>query len=205
MEKPKVKKLDLYQLPMKGNIVSHYMNLTEDGQTKTDAISAISATLIDIWNRADCPCIDYKHVKNHVGDLLENYRHRVTAHGDDTPAVHVTHRHKKPHTEVEPTRKSERRSTDSEAISHDQSEHEPSTQFVGAEPGPSTAPKSSVSEEKQPRPSSKTCSQSKTSTAEQSKHHWFHNTGMELFDILSQVKKDTHTFDDKFYTDQKGP
>jgi hypothetical protein len=93
METHEVKKLDLYQLPAKGNIVSYYSKLMEDGLIKTDAISSISATVIDIWNRADCPCIDYKHVKNRGGDLLQNYRCRLTVRGDNTPVV--THQRKK--------------------------------------------------------------------------------------------------------------
>jgi hypothetical protein len=64
-------------------------------------------------------------------------------------------------------------------------------------------PTSSVSEKKHPKPSSKTRLQKTMSNTEQSKLHWFQNTGWSLFYILSQVKKDTHPSDEIFCIDQK--
>ena len=173
------------QLPTEGDVLSFYSELRAAGLTKNDAIRNLSIEIVQTWTKADCPCLDKKIVMTRIQDLIKK-----AAEGKRDPRE--SHQAKKPKTGV-PSRRSGRLSAEGE---NQDTSNEERQSVSGSAAGPSQLP-----------PDTKVPTAAKTRTRSRSgKAPQEERASSSLFDILSRQKVDTAelTFDEEFYTDQKG-
>ena len=178
------------RLPTELDILEFISELTSVGFSMNDAVHQLSVELINTWNRADCPTLTLRHVRDKMRGL-------VTSAKEGKRHPRESHKAKKPKTGV-PTRKSTRHAGPDEESTDRQDtpinveeEQSGSSLTYGSSP------------DRLPRPSSRTRASLKSEAADQYKQQ----LSGKLFDILSPQKAESEqfTFDKDFYDDQMGP
>ena len=74
MSEPKFDSVIYSTLPTKADVFNEYKSLINKGHTRNGAIQALSEQLVKTWTKADCPCIDARHVRNKLSDLLKDHK-----------------------------------------------------------------------------------------------------------------------------------
>ena len=66
MSKPKFDSVIYSTLPTKADVFNEYKNLVNKGHARNKALQALSEQLVKTWTKADCPCIDARHVRKTI-------------------------------------------------------------------------------------------------------------------------------------------
>ena len=115
MSEPKFDSVIYSTLPTKADVFNEYKSLINKGHTRNGAIQALSEQLVKTWTKADCPCIDARHVRNKLSDLLKDHKEAMRE-------PRGSHQQKKPKNE-QPTRRAARK-RDQETSQEDSDEYE---------------------------------------------------------------------------------
>ena len=190
MSEPKFDSVIYSTLPTKADVFNEYKSLINKGHTGQWAIQALSEQLVKIWTKADCPCIDARHVKIKLSNLLKDHKEAIRE-------PRGSHQRKKPKNE-QPTRRSARK-RDQETSQEDSDEQELSQSE--SVPVVETSSASCLPISGLPRPHSRT----RASFEVTAEYQWMLKNSKELFDILSGAKINSDNFDEHFYNDQNGP
>ena len=182
------------RLPTQGDILDFLEELKEAGLKRNESIHELSAELIKTWDKADCPPVSLKNVKQKMNDFLVSIK-------EAKRVPRESHQAKKPKTGIA-TRKSARQSGTEIYPEHDESSmcgKNPEQDELSSSVDMQTS--SSSKSGPSPRPPSRTRSSLKSDPANDYKQQF----SEKLFDILSHQKVKSILFDEDFYNDQKGP
>ena len=76
------------RLPTQADILDFLEELKEAGLNRNESIHELSAELIKTWNKADCPPVDLKNVKQKMNEFLVSTKEAIKQKNQKQELLH---------------------------------------------------------------------------------------------------------------------